>query len=96
MLVNDVEVVSVELDAGRAAQVRAAGWPKWASIVEGDGADLVGTLGSFDLIFPDAPGGTIFKLRKTIADLRPGGVIVVDDMDLSRHSDPELRKNCPR
>jgi predicted O-methyltransferase YrrM len=87
---RDVEVVSVELDGELAAQVRAVGWPEWVSILEGDGADLVGRLGSFDLIFPDAPGGKIFKLRKTVAALRPGGVIVVDDMDLSRHSDPEL------
>ena len=53
--------------------------------------DLVGTIGSFDLIFPDAPGGKIFKLRKTISTLRPGGFLLVDDMDLSVHSDPELR-----
>ncbi|MBF6557955.1 MAG: class I SAM-dependent methyltransferase [Acidimicrobiales bacterium] len=88
---TDVEVVSVELDGERAVQAQAMGWPEWVSIIEGDGADVVGTLGSFDLIFPDAPGGKIFKLRKTIADLRAGGVILVDDMDLSRHSDPELR-----
>jgi predicted O-methyltransferase YrrM len=87
---DDVEVVSVELDGERADLVRGAGWPEWVSIVQGDGADLVGTLGSFDLIFPDAPGGKIFKLRKTVAALRPGGVLLVDDMDLSRHSDPEL------
>jgi demethylmenaquinone methyltransferase/2-methoxy-6-polyprenyl-1,4-benzoquinol methylase len=88
---RDVEVVSVELDGDLAAQVRGAGWPEWVTILQGDGAELVGTLGSFDLIFPDAPGGKIFKLRKTIVTLRPGGVLLVDDMDLSRHSDPELR-----
>ena len=88
---SDVEVITVEVDGELAAQVRAAGWPEWVSIVEGDGAELVGTLGSFDLIFPDAPGGKIFKLRKTVAALRPGGVLLVDDMDLSRHADPELR-----
>ncbi len=88
---QDVEVISVESDAERAAQTRAMDWPQWVSIVEGDGAELVGTMGPFDVIFPDAPGGKIFKLRKTIADLRPGGVLLVDDMDLSRHSDPELR-----
>ncbi len=42
-------------------------------------------------IFPDAPGGKIFKLRKTIATLRPGGFLLVDDMNLSVHKDPELR-----
>ena len=70
---------------------RSAGWPSWVSILEADGADLVGTIGSFDLIFPDAPGGKIFKLRKTISTLRPGGFLLVDDMDLTAHEDPELR-----
>jgi predicted O-methyltransferase YrrM len=88
---TDVEVVSVELDPGLADATRSAGWPSWVSIVEGDGADLVGTIGSFDLIFPDAPGGKIFKLRKTISTLRPGGFLLVDDMDLTAHEDPELR-----
>ncbi len=49
----------------------------------GDGAEVVGRLGQFDLIFADAPGGKIFKLRRTVAALREGGVIVVDDMDLA-------------
>jgi hypothetical protein len=29
-----------------------------------DGAEVVGRLGQFHLIFPDAPGGKIFKLRR--------------------------------
>ena len=88
---TDVEVMSVELDPVLADATRSVGWPSWVSIVEGDGADLVGTIGSFDLIFPDAPGGKIFKLRKTISTLRPGGFLLVDDMDLTVHKDPELR-----
>ncbi len=88
---TDVEVISVELDRALADAARSVGWPSWVSIVEGDGADLVGTIGSFDLIFPDAPGGKIFKLRKTISTLRPGGFLLVDDMDLTVHEDPELR-----
>ena len=36
---------------------------------------VVGRLGQFALIFPDAPGGKIFKLRR-VAALRRGGVIV--------------------
>jgi len=88
---TDVEVVSVELDPVLADATRSIGWPSWVSIIEGDGADLVGTIGSFDLIFPDAPGGKIFKLRKTISTLRPGGFLLVDDMDLTAHEDPELR-----
>jgi demethylmenaquinone methyltransferase/2-methoxy-6-polyprenyl-1,4-benzoquinol methylase len=88
----DVSVVSIELDGGLVSMLRDLNWPEWVSIVEGDGADLTGTLGTFDLIFPDAPGGKIFKLSKTVDSLRPGGVLMVDDMDLSRHSDPELRE----
>jgi predicted O-methyltransferase YrrM len=88
---DDVEVVSVELDPDRAAVAEAVGWPKGVSIVIGDGAELAGTLGLFDLIFPDAPGGKILNLDATIAALRPGGMLLVDDMDLDRHSDPDLR-----
>jgi predicted O-methyltransferase YrrM len=88
---NDVQVVSVELDRERAAVARAAGWPDWVSIIVGDGAELVGTLGSFDLIFPDTPGGKIYNLQATIAALRPGGVLLVDDMDLPTNADAERR-----
>jgi predicted O-methyltransferase YrrM len=88
---RDVSVVSIELDHGLVSMHRELRWPEWVSVVEGDGADLIGTLGTFDLIFPDAPGGKISKLRKTVGSLREGGVLLVDDMDLSRHSDPDLR-----
>jgi len=61
------------------------------SLRVGDGAEAVGRLGQFDPIFAYAPGGKIFKLRRTVAALREGGVIVVDDMDLARHADEQLR-----
>jgi demethylmenaquinone methyltransferase/2-methoxy-6-polyprenyl-1,4-benzoquinol methylase len=88
----DVEVVSVELDADRAAAAEAAGWPGSVSIVVGDGAELVDTLGTFDLVFPDSPGGKVTNLDGTIAAVRPGGKLLVDDMDLARHTDPDLRE----
>jgi predicted O-methyltransferase YrrM len=87
---TDVEVTSVELDREQAALVRAGGWPDWVSIVVGDGAELVARLGTFDLIFPDSPGGKIRNLEATIAALRPGGVLIVDDMDV-RDQEPEWR-----
>jgi predicted O-methyltransferase YrrM len=86
---RDVEVLSVELDREQAAFVQAAGWPDWVSIVVGDSGALVGSLGSFDLIFPDTPGGKIYNLQATIAALRPGGVLLLDDMDLERDEHPE-------
>jgi predicted O-methyltransferase YrrM len=87
---TDVEVTSVELDREQAALVRAGGWPDWVSIVVGDGAELVPRLGTFDLIFPDSFGGKIDNLQATIAALRPGGVLLVDDMDV-RDQEPEWR-----
>jgi len=88
---QDVEVVTVELDREVERVVRSAPWPPWVRFESGDGAEAVGRLGKFYLIFPDAPGGKIFKLRQTIAALRRGGVLIVDDMDLTRHADEDLR-----
>ena len=88
---RDVEVVTVELDEQVQRVARSATWPPWVRFESGDGAEVVGRLGQFDLIFADAPGGKIFKLRRTVAALRRGGVLVVDDMDLTRHDDEQLR-----
>jgi predicted O-methyltransferase YrrM len=88
---RDVEVVTVELDDQVQRTALSAPWPRWVRFASGDGAQVVGSLGQFDLIFPDAPGGKIFKLRRTVAALRPGGVLIVDDMDPARHDDEQLR-----
>jgi predicted O-methyltransferase YrrM len=77
--------VTVELDDEVQQTALSAPWPPWVRFESGDGAEAVGGLGQFDLIFPDAPGGKIFKLGRTVAALRRGGVLVVDDMDLTRH-----------
>lgn len=87
----DVEVITVELDNKVQRTALSAPWPPWVRFESGDGAEVVGRLGRFDLIFPDAPSGKIFKLRRTVAALRRGGVLVVDDMDLTRHDDEQLR-----
>jgi predicted O-methyltransferase YrrM len=84
---RDVEVVTVELDDEVQRTALSAPWPPWVRFESGDGAEAVGGLGQFDLIFPDAPGGKIFKPRRTVAALRRGGVLIVDDMDLTRHED---------
>jgi len=88
---HDVEVVTIELDDGVQQTARSAPWPPWVRFESGDGAEVVGGLGQFDLIFPDAPGGKLFKLRRTVAALRFGGVLIVDDMELARHEDDQLR-----
>ena len=54
---QDVEVVTVELDDEVQRAALSAPWPPWVCFESGDGAEVVGSLGQFDLIFPDAPGG---------------------------------------
>ena len=78
---GDVELVTVELDPGRAALARHHRWPGYVDFVSGDAVALLPTLGQFDLIFADAPGGKWEGLELTIAALRPSGVLVVDDME---------------
>jgi demethylmenaquinone methyltransferase/2-methoxy-6-polyprenyl-1,4-benzoquinol methylase len=88
----DVEVVTVDIEESMHALTRQRPWPATVHFELGDGAELVGALGTFDLIFADAPGGKLFGLDRTIDALRPGGVLLVDDMDLDKHEDPELRE----
>jgi demethylmenaquinone methyltransferase/2-methoxy-6-polyprenyl-1,4-benzoquinol methylase len=89
---DDVEVVTIDVDSDIQEIARRGAWPAFVRFLLGDAAELVGGLGKFDLIFADAPGGKLFKLRRTIDALEPRGVLVVDDMDLERHDDPALRQ----
>ena len=88
---TDVEVVSVDLDDALQGQVSSTPWPPFVRFALGDGEALVPTLGRFDLIFADAPGGKTSGLGRTIEALRPGGFLVVDDMDPDRHDDTARR-----
>jgi len=88
---GDVEVVTVDVDATLQAHTRSAPWPQYVRFELGDGAALLPGLGTFDLIFADAPGGKTVGLRHTIDALGPGGTLVVDDMDVTRHEDAALR-----
>ncbi|HVK22559.1 MAG TPA: hypothetical protein VM677_14465 [Actinokineospora sp.] len=49
-------------------------------------------LGTFDLIFADAPSGKWTGLDLTIAALAPHGILLMDDMDLSRYPEPEHQR----
>jgi|SRR5437016_4853615 len=89
---RDVTVVSVDVDPEVQARARDGAWPDYVRFELGDGATLLPHLGSFHLVFADAPGGKLSGLRHTIDALCPGGVLVVDDMDLARHADDGLRE----
>jgi len=82
---SDVETVSVDVDEPLQQAVAALGWPLGVRFELGDGAELAGSLGRFDLVFADAPGGKLEGLDASIGALSPGGVLVVDDMDLALH-----------
>jgi predicted O-methyltransferase YrrM len=82
---EDVETVSGDIDAELQQAVAALGWPLGVRFEVGDGAELAESLGSFDLIFADAPGGKLVGLDASIGALAPAGVLVVDDMDLGLH-----------
>lgn len=86
---GDIRVISIERNPNNAALIGAADWPEWVSIMVGDGAELMKTLGLFDLIFADTPGGKVYGLEHTVAALQPGGVLLLDDMDWDRSEDPE-------
>ncbi len=89
---DDVAVVTVDTDAELLSEVRQSRWPGFVRFVHGDGAEEVSRLGEFDLIFADAPGGKLTNLEGTISALRPGGMLVVDDMDPALHAEDGLRE----
>ena len=88
---TDVALVSADVDQDLQQATRSAGWPQYVEFVLEDGAEVVKHSGRFDLLFADAPGGKLTGLDASIAALAPHGVLAVDDMDLARHDDPELR-----
>lgn len=77
---SDVDVVSVECDRAVAAVAADLEWPPTVRLVMGDGRDLVTRPAQWDLVFADAQGGKWEGLDDTVRSLRPGGLLLVDDM----------------
>ena len=76
----DVEVLTVEIDPGIAAHAQAQPWPAWVRFVVGDAIEVMPSAGKFDLVFADAQGGKWERIDLTVGVLRPGALLVVDDM----------------
>jgi predicted O-methyltransferase YrrM len=93
---SDVRVISVDLDPRIGELAGEGDWPSFVRLELGDGAERVGELGRFDLIFADAPGGKLTGIEQTIDALRPRGLLLLDDMDLAGHDDPELKRALAR
>jgi demethylmenaquinone methyltransferase/2-methoxy-6-polyprenyl-1,4-benzoquinol methylase len=77
---SDVEVVSVELDPTISAAAARVTWPSAVRLEVGDALEFIAEPRQWDLIFADAQGGKWEGLEETIQSLRPGGVLLVDDM----------------
>lgn len=77
---TDVEVVTIENDPFCASAAAEESWPDYVQLRVANALEVLPTLGTFDLIFPDAPAGKWTGLDLTIDALRPGGVLIVDDM----------------
>lgn len=58
-------------------------------MISGDALEVLHVRGTFDLIFADAPGGKWDELDTTVAVLRPGGHLLVDDMNPPAFADGE-------
>ena len=88
---DDATVYTVDTNQEMLATVATSGWPGYVEFVCDDGARAVSEFAPLDLVFADAPGGKIDGLDATIAALSPGGILVVDDMDPSLHSEDGYR-----
>ncbi|MFF0000923.1 O-methyltransferase [Streptomyces avermitilis] len=93
----DVVVVSVEVDTEKSELVSRAGWPDQVSLVVGDAREVLPGMGTFDLIFLDIPGGLKASLlEETVTALRPGGQLLIDDMNPYWSEDQTTRKSADR
>jgi Methyltransferase domain len=82
---EDVEVVTVEIDAATAALAAQYPWPSWIKLLIGDAVEVTRRAGSFDLIFADAQGGKWEGLDTTVgAHLLD---LLVDDMTPGEFAD---------
>lgn len=86
---HDVEVLTVELDPATANIAARGDWPPTVELISGNALDVLRAQGTFDLIFADAPAGKWEELDATIAVLRPGGHLLVDDMTPAACADRE-------
>lgn len=88
---DDAGVLTVEHDTRTAAIAAEGDWPGWVEIMTGEAEGVLPQIGAFDLVFADAEGGKWSGLELTLASLRDGGILVLDDMDPGRYELPEHR-----
>jgi demethylmenaquinone methyltransferase/2-methoxy-6-polyprenyl-1,4-benzoquinol methylase len=88
---RDVSVDSVEVDAAVAAVAARNDWPGFVRVAVCDALEVMRRGNRWDLIFADAQGGKWEGLDETVDALRPGGVLLVDDMTPGAFVDDQHR-----
>lgn len=86
---RDVEVVSIEGDRRLAESARSYEWPGTVQLLTADACELLPALGTFDLVFADASPVKYGDPDAMLHLLRPGGVLLVDDLCSTPTSTPE-------
>jgi predicted O-methyltransferase YrrM len=77
---TDVEVLSVEIDPRLSNATRDWPWPDYVQIVTADVMAELETIGTFDLVFADASPVKYSNIDSLLKTLRPGGILVMDDL----------------
>lgn len=90
---SDVEIVSVESDERLSDATRTWPWPPYVTMVTADGRDVLGALGTFDLVFADAAPIKYGHIEAVLAALRPRGLLVIDDTPLGSSAVETVREH---
>lgn len=77
---TDVEVCSVEIEPRLSDATREWLWPCFVNLVAGDALEHLDSLGTFNLVFADASPVKYTNIESVLAKLRPGGIVVMDDL----------------
>ncbi|HZR82902.1 MAG TPA: class I SAM-dependent methyltransferase [Candidatus Binatia bacterium] len=91
---QDSRIVTIEADAPRASAVAELFADDGRiTVLHGDALELAAH-GPFDLLYCDAGPGKIFRQEVSIAMMRPGGLILLDDLGPTR-TDLDWWIHCP-
>lgn len=77
---TDVRIFSAEVDESLGESASSFDWPSYVNLKTADGAAVLADHGPFDLIFADAPPLKFDHFDAIFDALRPGGMLVVDDV----------------
>jgi predicted O-methyltransferase YrrM len=77
----DVEVISVEIDLVLSNAAKKSPWPSYVKILTANALDVLGKLGTFNLVFVDAAPIKYGHISSVLRILRPGGLLMIDDLE---------------